>query len=326
MSLRVRARAGVHAVLRRCLPVWALSMAAGCQAQGAAAPVLAYVLEARNGHELRLVQWPGGTAERVELMLERPDAIVWRTDRPEVITVRGDGVYATPYTRKPYTSTSVGDPAPKGIAVEDGWIGDDGRLRVVGSGAGPGGATLCAVYAVPDTGTWQRQAQPAPAAATDGSCQAYADRHRHTARSVSSAALMRDYRCAGQALACTQLGDARHAAVRQAYASVARGHDTVAVTDPGSTAYLLVSGVTTGDTPHFTAPAHLVRRSDRAVIRPALPVGPQLQVGLNGTLALVATEYAGGDARVVDLNSGKILHSARGSTAAVWVPVAQAAR
>ena len=133
---------------------------------------------------------------------------------------------------------------------------------------------------------------------------------------------MRGYRCSAATSICSTLGSPRQAPAETLYQTLAKGHESVAVADPGSSKFYVVMGVGVGDTPHLTAPVYLVRRSNQSAVKPALKTGPQVQLALQGALALIGAEYSGADALLVDLEAGAATAlSGRGSFGAVWVPV-----
>jgi hypothetical protein len=315
-------------------PVQAAASAAGPVASAAgnagSPPLLAYLQETGGNFELRLFNPTDGANERLELRPERPQVIVWRTDRPEVVTLSPVGVYAIRYRPRPGAPESVGDPAPAGVKPRDGWIGADGKaLRIVAFAPAANAAPECGLYDVPATGAWRRLADPAPeGAGKDETCSAFAQRHRPAAGSISSAALLKRQPCAASGSVCSTLGDARFATARAAVLKATQGLDAVAFAQAQPEAgaatppsYYLAIGVATGDTPHLLAPAWLARRESGALVTPPLKsAGPQLQAAVAGPYVLLAAEYSGADPVVVDLGSGKTVLETNGGSAAVWVP------
>jgi hypothetical protein len=168
------------AVLAQEPPRVTATLAAQAPAKPGEFPLLAYVQEARGNFELRLFNPADGASERLELRPERPQVIVWRTDRPEVVTVSPAGAYAIRYRPKPNSIKSVGDPAPAGVTPRDGWIGRDGKvLQVVASAATATGGAQCALYEVPVEGPWRRLSSAAlENSANDEECESFALRNR----------------------------------------------------------------------------------------------------------------------------------------------------
>ena len=305
--------------------------AASAAANAGSTPLLAYVQETQGNFELRLFGPADRANERLELRPERPQVIVWRTDRPEVVTLSPVGAYAIRYRPRPGSPESVGDPAPAGVTPRDGWIGADGKaLQIVAfATTTANSAPECALYVVPATGAWQRLAIPAPeSAGKDEACSGFAQRHRPAAGSISSAALLKRQPCAAPESVCATLGDARFATARAAVLKATQGLDAVAFAlaqpETGTSApasYYLAIGVATGDTPHLLAPAWLVERESGVLVTPPVKsAGPQLQAAVAGRYVVLAAEYSGADPVVVDLGSGKTVLETNAGSAAVWVP------
>lgn len=313
-----------HRILRVLGALSACLLGAGAQA-APDAPLLAY-LQARDGVlELRIADPATKKEFRAQSLLARPLLTIWSLDRPEVITLRDSGFYRTDYRGSPGTASPVGDAAPADVEVHDGWIAKDGRtLHVVASKPARSGVAGCALYVVPTEGPWQKQVvSPPPAGGEAGGCEGYADSVRAAARSVTSAELMRRQQCAANGSACDHLvgsGDDKYTAVQRALVGSARGLESVAIADPGSTAYLLAAGVRVGETPHLANPVHLVARQGLRLQMPALRTPPQVQIGLSGRYVLIAGEYDGNDPLVADLGSGQIVLSPAKARDAVWVP------
>jgi hypothetical protein len=304
-----------------------LACAWSCGASAAPeAPLLAY-LQARDGAiELRIADPATKKELRAQTLLERPLLTIWRLDRPEVITLRDSGFYRTDYRASPGVAAPIGDAAPAGLDTVDAWVAQDGRtLQVLASSAAHSGAVTCLLFAVPATGPWQKLNLPSPSPGADpGSCDGVAASDRAAARSVTSAELMRRQQCAASGSACDHLADdadATYGPVRRALLASARGLESVAIADPGATAYFLAAGVRVGETPHLANPVHLVARQGTRVQKPALRTPPQVQIGLAGRYALVAGEYDGSAPLVADLETGQVVLSPAKARDAVWLPV-----
>jgi hypothetical protein len=257
-------------------------------------------------------------------MAARPALIVWRTDRPEVITVLSDTSCSTAYLKKPYVSNPIGDQIPKGLEVLDGWIDKDGKnLLVLGwFQTGNSAQLTCVLYRVPAKGPW-RKTQSA-LAKFDGitvSCTGLASRHRVTTFSASNERLMRPYQCAGQgSTVCDSVGDKRYEAARASILKAGKDLESAAFADPGKTPFFLGFGVTMGDSSHLVGPAHVLQRDGKATKPATLEAPTQVQVAIRGSLILIAEEYSGENPILFDAQTGQVVWSPRGASAAVWLP------
>jgi hypothetical protein len=289
------------------------------------APLLAYVQEtARGTFELRLHDPAGKSSEAVATMADRPALLVWRTDRPEVITVLSDTSYSTAYLKKPHVSIPIGEQSPKGLELIDGWIGKDGKSLMVMGAAGGGGAnpaSSCVLYQVPSTGPWRKaEEEKASASGSDAPCEAFANRHRVTSFSMSTTQLMNAYQCASKASVCASIGDKRYEAAGVGMVKAGKDLDAAAFADPGKTPFFLGFGVRTGDAPHLMGPARVLQRDGRPAKPTTLKVPTQVQVAIKGPLILVAEEYSGDNPTLFDANTGQVVLSTRRASSAVWVP------
>jgi hypothetical protein len=291
--------------------------------------LLAYVQETASGlFELRLHDPASKSFEAVSAMADRPALIVWRLDRPVVITVLTDTSYSTAYLKKPYVSNPIGDQAPKGLEVLDGWIDKDGkRLVVLGWSSPAANAKLtCVLYRVPTKGPWRKT--KSSVAKFDGitvSCNELASRHRVTTFSVSNPQLMGPYQCAGEGSVCDRTGKKRPEAAESAKASIMevdKNFVSADFADPGNTPYFLGFGVTMGDSPHLMGPVHVLQRDGKAAKAATLeaPASVQVQAGIKGSLILVAEEYSGDNPILFDAQTGQVVWSPGGAFAAVWLP------
>ncbi len=286
--------------------------------------VLAYVQEtARGTFELRLHDPVRKSFEAVTTMADRPALIVWRTDRSEVITVLSDTSYSTAYLKKPYLSNPIGDQAPKGLELLDGWIGKDGKsLYVLAWPATAAAKLTCMLYQVPAKGPWRKTSSAT--AKFDGitvSCNEFAKRHRVTTLSVSNPQLMQRYQCAGEGSSlCKSSGDKRYDAIEASIEKSNKDFAGAGFADPGKTPFFLGFGTIMGDSPHLKGPAHVLQRDGKAA-RPATLYGSeQVQVAIKGSLILVAEEYSGDNPMLFDAGTGQVVLSTKGASAAVWVP------
>jgi hypothetical protein len=286
---------------------------------------LAYVQEtARGTFELRLQDPVRKSFEAVTTMAERPALIVWRTDRPEVITVLSDTSYSTAYLKKPYVSNPIGNQIPKGLEVLDGWIDKDGKsLVVLGWSSQAADAKLtCVLYRVPIKGPWRKT--KSAVATFDGitvSCNELASRHRVTTVSISNPQLMTAYQCAGAgSTVCSSVGDKRYEAAKASILKAGKDLDSAAYADPGKTPFLLGFGTVMGDSPHLVGPAYVLQRDGKATKPATLEVAAQVQVGIKGSLILVAEEYSGDNPVLFDAQTGQVVWAPRGASAAVWLP------
>jgi hypothetical protein len=287
--------------------------------------VLAYVQETTRGtFELRLHDPGRRSSEAVTTMADRPAVIVWRTDRPEVITVGADTSYSTAYLKKPYVSNPIGDQPPKGLEVSDGWIGKDGKsLMVLGSVLVANSVLTCTLYEVPSSGPWrktQEEKASADAGGGDTSCEAFANRHRVTTYSVSNPQLMKAYQCAAKESVCATIGDKRYEAASASIMKAGKSVEAAAFADPGKAPFFLGFGVRTGDTPHLMGPARVLQRDGKAAKPATLKVPTQVQVAVKGPLILVADEYSGDNPLLFDAETAQVVLSTRRASAAVWVP------
>ena len=290
-----------------------------------APPLLAYVAEAKAGSSLRLFDPARHTTEDVLPFTEPPTAVIWRLDRAAVATVNADGVFLSDYHKKPVVPEPIGDAAPKGVSVQDGWFAADGHtLLLVASKNDLRGNPVCGLYAVPVQGAWKLQDKPAPVNANDD-CLAFADANRVRFLSVSSALLLHEQVCASAQGICGKKTDPREARLMPALKKLSHDVEGVALADPGTTRHLLAFGVAYGDTPHLTDAIQLVQRDSLTATRLAVKSGKQVQLGLAGNLALIAGEYSGRNPVVVDLDSGNTLFTGKGF-GAVWVPATGAGR
>jgi hypothetical protein len=288
-------------------------------------PLLAYVQEtARGSFELRLHDSARKLSEAVTTMADRPAVIVWRIDRPEVITVGSDTSYSTAYLKKPYVSNPIGDQPPKGLEVSDGWIGKDGKsLMVLGSVLAASSVLTCTLYEVPSSGPWrktQEEKASSDSGGGDTSCEAFAKRHRVTTYSVSNPQLMTAYQCAGKDSVCATIGDKRYDAASANITKAGKGLDAAAFADPGKTPFFLGFGVRTGDTPHLMGPVRVLQRDGKPAKPATLKVPTQVQVAIKGSRILVAEEYSGDNPVLFDAETGQVVLSTRRASAAVWVP------
>jgi hypothetical protein len=288
---------------------------------------LAYVQEtARGTFELRLQDPLRKSFEAVTTMAERPALIVWRTDRPEVITVLSDTSYSTAYLKKPYVSNPIGDQAPKGLDLLDAWIDKDGKsLVVLGWSSPAAGAKLtCVLYRVPAKGPWRKT--KSAVATFDGitvSCNGLASRHRVTTFSISNPQLMTAYQCAGAgSTVCNSVVDKRNEAAKASIMKAGKDLDSAVYADPGKTPFLLGFGTVLSDSPHLVGPAYVLQRDGKAA-KPAtleVPAQVQVQVGIKGSLILIAEEYSGDNPILFDAQTGQVVWSPRGASSAVWLP------
>jgi hypothetical protein len=279
---------------------------------------------ARGTFELRLHDAARKSSEAVTTMADRPGVLVWRIDRPEVITVLSDTSYSTAYLKKPYASNPIGDQAPKGLDLLDGWIGNDGKsLMVLGSAMGANSVLSCTLYEVPNSGPWrktQEEKASADAGGGDTSCEAFANRHRVTSHSVSNPQLMKAYQCAAKDSVCATIGDKRYEAASASIMKAGKSVESASFADPGKAPFFLGFGVRTGDTPHLMGPAHVLQRDGKPAKPATLKVPTQVQVAVKGPLILVAEEYSGDSPMLFDAETGRVVLSTRRASAAVWVP------
>ncbi len=178
---------------------------------------MAYVQELGGHFELRSFYPLLQVNERVQLMTERADAIVWRTARAEVISVRADGAYATSRQRRPGKSRIVGDAAPPTLTAHDGWLAAQGQgLLAVGATQAANGATTCAPSAVTCVGFWRKLSNPkSEVSSQPGDGAPFAERHPMSAGSISSAAPLRRQPCAWLNSLCSTIGQEQCARARQ---------------------------------------------------------------------------------------------------------------
>jgi hypothetical protein len=286
---------------------------------------LAYVQEtARGTFELRLHDPVRKSSEQIDVMNDRPGLILWRTDRPEVLTVRDSSTYATAYLKKPYVADPIGDPPPKGLELLDGWIDKDGKSLVVLGWSSPSAEAklTCVLYRVPAKGPWRKT--KSAVAKFDGftvSCNELASRHRVTTFSISNPQLMTAYQCAGAgSTVCSSVGDKRNEAAKASIMKAGKDLDSAVYADPGKTPFLLGFGTVMGDSPHLVGPAYVLQRDGKATKPATLEVPAQVQVGIKGSLILVAEEYSGDNPILFDAQTGQVVWSPRGASAAVWLP------
>jgi hypothetical protein len=293
------------------------------RAEVARPALLAYVQEtARGTFDLRLHDPVSKLSEKIAVMADRPALIVWRVDRPEVITVLSDTTYSTPYPKKPYVSNPIGDQPPKGLELLDGWIDKDGKgLVVLGSFLDADAKASCVLYRVPAKGPWRKT--KAATGKSDGisePCDAFASRHRVTSFSVSNPQLMKAYQCVGRGSICNSSGDKRYDAIKGSIEKSNKEFVGADLADPGKTPFFLGFGTTMGDTPHLMGPAHVLQRDGKAAKPATLEAPKQVQVAVKGSLILVAEEYSGNDPLLFDADTGQVLLSIKGASSAVWVP------
>ncbi|MFZ6713123.1 hypothetical protein [Undibacterium sp. TC9W] len=285
-------------------------------------PRLALLQPLNGSVELRLVNPVDKSAFSLYSNPTAPSVVVWRTDRPEAWAVGKQGIHQLRYQSKPAETNTVGEAPPVGVTPIDGWLGKDGNQLQVVATTGKGKTLQCALYEPSKEGRWRKLDKPAAKSATgDEDCSSFMSKLRPATGSVSTAFLMARGQCATAGSICDAQDDPKHEQAGKALLKADKNFETAAFADPGATPYYLGFGTMMGDTPHLAAPAFVVKRADGQLQQPALKTPPYLQVTMLGNLALVAGELEGVDPQVVDLKTGHVIYSAKGATAAVWLPL-----